>query len=324
MLAWLPSSVVSCGSRVFLGAAQDRLSILSYHRVLTSSDYLRPGVPTEVEFEWQMALISKYFNPMPLLEARQRLEKGTLPENAICVTFDDGYKDNLEIAAPILKKYSIPATFFIATGFQDGSIMWNDWIIESVRSCTAASITIEDLNLIALPLLSEAEKLSATDKIIMAIKYMPPDLRAKYVDIVKSYGNSSWLNKLKLMLSRDEVLQLHRMGFSIGGHTENHPILKSLDSVSAKKEIETGRDKLSQLLDEKIELFAYPNGKLDVDYSALDVELVEKAGFSLAVTTHKGVSTKNSDFFQLPRFTPWDHQPIKFLIRLLLNLRETG
>lgn len=324
MLAWLPSSVVSCGSRVFLGTAQDRLSILSYHRVLTSSDYLRPGVPTVSEFEWQMALISKYFNPMPLLEARQRLEKGTLPENAICVTFDDGYKDNLEIAAPILKKYSIPATFFIATGFQDGSIMWNDWIIESVRSSTAASITIEDLNLIALPLLSEAEKLSATDKIIMAIKYMPPDLRAKYVDIVKSYGNSSWLNKLKLMLSRDEVLQLHRMGFSIGGHTENHPILKSLDSVSAKKEIETGRDKLSQLLGEKIELFAYPNGKLGVDYSGLDVELVEQAGFSLAVTTHKGVSTKNSDFFQLPRFTPWDHQPIKFLIRLLLNLRETG
>jgi len=324
MLDWLHPSIVKYASRVFLGVGRGRLSILSYHSVLVNSDYLRPGVPSAREFEWQMALISKYFSPLSLLEAGRRLKDGSLPENAICVTFDDGYRDNLEVAAPILQKRSIPATFFIATAFQNGAIMWNDWIIESIRSCTASSITVDSLGLIELPLTSDVEKLSATHRLIMAIKYKAPVLRQRYVEIVKNYGDPGWFEKLKLMLSSDEILQLHRMGFCIGGHTDNHPILKCLDGESAKMEIEVGRDKLSELLGEEVEVFAYPNGKFEVDYSELHVELVEKAGFSLAVTTHKGVSTRDSDIFQLPRFTPWDIQPIKFLIRLLLNLRDVG
>jgi len=68
-----------------------------------------------------------------LSDAITRLRRGTLPSCAVSITFDDGYADNAENALPLLQKYAITATFFIASGFIDGGRMWNDTVIESVR-----------------------------------------------------------------------------------------------------------------------------------------------------------------------------------------------
>ena len=116
-------------------AGKQRLSILIYHRVLQSPDPLRPGEPIVDEFRQRMNLLRRYFNPLPLVEAIDRLQAGELPERAVCVTFDDGYADNESVALPILKKSGIPATVFVATGFLNGGQMWNDTVIESIRTC---------------------------------------------------------------------------------------------------------------------------------------------------------------------------------------------
>lgn len=94
-----------------------RALIICYHCVKDEANScLRPT--TVADFESQMRYLSEEYNPISLETAAQHIQDGTsLPSRAIVVTFDDGYRDNYENAYPIVKKYNIPATVFLTTGF---------------------------------------------------------------------------------------------------------------------------------------------------------------------------------------------------------------
>jgi peptidoglycan/xylan/chitin deacetylase (PgdA/CDA1 family) len=127
----------------------------------------------------------------------------------------------------------------------------------------------------------------------------------------------------RLMMDDDQVRQLHRAGMGIGGHTLNHPILARLPAEEARAEIAAGKASLEHMIGAPVTLFAYPNGKPGTDYQAEHVEIVRELGFEAAVSTAWGAS-RTPDFFQLPRFTPWDRQRRKFLLRLMRNLTTTA
>jgi len=101
-----------------------RLSILIYHRMLAAPD---PILHDEIDadtFKQHATLLRSEFNALPLGEACTRLAHGSLPARAACITFDDGYADNEQIALPILKRLGLPATFFVSTGFSNDGIMF--------------------------------------------------------------------------------------------------------------------------------------------------------------------------------------------------------
>jgi hypothetical protein len=83
------------------------LSILIYHRVLREADPLFPGEVTSADFAMQLALLRSCFNVIPLLDAVRHAKAGTLPPRAACITFDDGYADNAEVALPLLQQYGL-------------------------------------------------------------------------------------------------------------------------------------------------------------------------------------------------------------------------
>src|SRR6266498_549109 len=112
-----------------------RLPVLILHRVNALHDPLFPAEPDAADFERKMRWIANWFNVLPCEEAIERLATGDLPERALCITFDDGYADNVTVALPILKRLGLHATFFIATGYLDGGSMFNDRIIHAVRTC---------------------------------------------------------------------------------------------------------------------------------------------------------------------------------------------
>ena len=122
----------ACASRL-----SSRLVILTYHRVVAERDEMLPDEPTSEEFDRQMQVLSASFNVVDLGEAVSMLENRELPGGSVAVTFDDGYRNNFEQAMPILQKYGLPATFFVATGFLEDGCMWNDKIIEAIRACTS-------------------------------------------------------------------------------------------------------------------------------------------------------------------------------------------
>ena len=126
------------------------------------------------------------------------------------------------------------------------------------------------------------------------------------------------------MMSKAQVKKLFDAGMTIGAHTHNHPILTQLSDLSAQEEIDKGRKLLEDWSGEKVDLFAYPNGKRGVDYDDRHVEIVKRLGFSASVSTDWGYSTAATDLFQLYRFTPWDRKPFMFAARLLKNLASNN
>ena len=77
----------------------------------------------------------------------------------------------------------------------------------------------------------------------------------------------------------------------------------------------------------RIDLFAYPNGKVEQDYRLEHAALARQAGFKAAFTTMRGVAQAGADLYQIPRFTPWDKSPSRFAVRLAANAvsgRERG
>lgn len=291
---------------------QGRLNILLYHRVLDEPDPLSPYELHIQRFDNQMKWVNRFFNVLDLAEAIDKLQSNRLPPRALCITFDDGYRDNHKNALPILEKYGLTATFFIATGFLNNGIMWNDLVIESLRKTKLEKIDLNDFGLACFDI--QDNKVECLKNIINELKYLSFDERTQVVtEIPRILGVSRPDN---LMMTEDEVKLLHHRGMGIGGHTVNHPILSKVDAQQACKELEDGKKALEQLISGEISLFAYPNGKPEQDYQQEHVDMVKQAGFSAAVSTAWGVATKMSDVYQLPRFTPWDHSITKYLVRL--------
>src|SRR5690349_3586681 len=296
-----------------------RLTVLIYHRVLRAKDPLLPFEPDAREFDQRMRWIRNWFNVLPVPDAVQRLRQRSLPSRALCVTFDDGYADNLDIALPILRRHGVSATFFIATGFLDGGRMFNDTVIEAVRRTPADVLNLQDIDLGKHSLTSLGDRRNAINAILPKLKRLEPAEREARVNAIAKRSGVHLPNDL--MSTSERLRDLSRHGGIIGAHTQNHAILSAVDSVTAKREIETGRADLERIIENPIDLFAYPNGKPADDYCVEHVQLVNRAGFDAAFSTAAGAADADGDFLQLPRFTPWDATPARFALRLARNLR---
>ena len=198
--------------------------------------------------------------------------------------------------------------------------MWNDGIIESVSNTgkTCLDLTILDYEKYSLATIEQ--KKICIDDLLNKIKYIKPEKR---IDLAKRILDvADVAEPTHLMMTSDQVKKMHEAGMEIGGHTVNHPILTSVDKATARREINENKEYLESLIGEPLCSFAYPNGKPGKDYGPEHVALVKEAGYECAVSTSWGRVNKNSDPFQLPRFPPWDRNPWKFMLRLLIQPRE--
>ncbi len=303
------------------GGSRGRLSVLIFHRVLPESDVLFPQEMHARRFDSLCGWLAAWFNVLPLDQAALHLKAGTLPARAACLTFDDGYADNYNVALPILQRHGLCATFFIATGFLDGGRMWNDSIIESIRACQRPVLDLSGLGLGRHTLASVHERQAAIAALIAQIKYRPAAQRVAMTQQIALLAHVELPNDL--MMTSNEVLAMHRAGMKIGAHTVSHPILAQLADDEVRHEIQAGKQFLEQLLDERVSLFAYPNGKPGADYTRRSVDLVRSLGFDAAVSTQWGASSAGDDPYQIRRFTPWDTTRLRFGARMLKNLRHS-
>jgi peptidoglycan/xylan/chitin deacetylase (PgdA/CDA1 family) len=304
--------------------AKARLSILIFHRVLPAPDPIFPGEVDAARFDTLCRWIGNWHNVLPLDAAIAHLRAGTLPERACAITFDDGYADNHDVALPILQRHGLTATFFIATGFLDGGRMWNDTVIESVRR---SPLQVLDLSALlgpgfeALSIVGADEKRAAIEAIIGRIKYLPVAERAGLVGQMARKAQAVLPDDL--MMTSAQVQAMRRAGMQIGAHTVSHPILARLSMQEAREEMAQSKRFLESLLNERIGLFAYPNGKPETDYSRESVAIARELGFDAAVSTQWGAARGGTDLFQIPRFTPWDQGKPRFAARLAGNLWRT-
>ncbi|MBS3936797.1 MAG: polysaccharide deacetylase family protein [Sulfuritalea sp.] len=296
------------------------LTTLIFHRVLPAVDPLRPGEPDPARFERLMSFLAENFAVLPLPEAVERLARGALPRRACCITFDDGYADNLTVALPILEKYRLPATVFVATGYLDGGRMFNDAVIDAIARTRGNALDLRELDLGVHPLGTVEAKLAAISALLDRIKFSPPALRDEQVSAIVAATACGPL-AADIMLTTAQLKELAGRGVEIGGHTVSHAILTALDDGEAFAEITQGKRRLEAIIGRPVSSFAYPNGKPGRDYAPRHVPMAQAAGFARAVSTAHGVGTAGCDIFQLPRFTPWGRAPLAWATRLQRNAR---
>lgn len=316
-------TIVAAAARAALTAAsRDRLSVLIYHRVPQRPDALLPGEPGAAEFESTMQWVKSVFNVIPLADGVAGLRTSKLPARALAITFDDGYANNAKVAAPILRRLGLPATFFIATGFLDGGRMFNDTVIEAVRGFRGDLLDLDAVGLGTHAMDALDERRTAIDAILAGIKYRPEGERVELAERVAEIARVK--PPVDLMMTSDEAAELARDGFELGGHTVSHPILAQVDAATARDEIVRGRARVEELCGRRTRLFAYPNGKPRRDYVAASSELVKELGFDGAVSTSRGAARVGSDPYEVPRFTPWQRTPLRFCAQLLDNMTRAA
>lgn len=290
------------------------LTVLLYHRVLPRADPLRPGEPSAERFEMQLSWLKARFNVISLAEALHGLRCRALPARPLVITFDDGYADNCDLALPILKRLGVKATFFVATGYLDGGVMFNDVVIEAVRQARGEALDLSALGLGTHRVDSEAARRDAIGDLLQRIKYAATAQRAELAQAIAHTAEARV--PTNLMMTSEQVAALVAQGMEVGAHTVLHPILKEVDIEVARAEIETGRKRLEQITGAPVRVFAYPNGRPGRDYAMEHVRLVRDLGFDAAVSTAWGTATPGADFYQIPRVAPWDPLLWRFGLRL--------
>lgn len=294
---------------------EGRLCIVNYHRILPEPDPLLESEPTVDTFRWQMNLLARCFNVLPLHDAIQMLSTGRMPPRAVAITFDDGYRSTHDLALPILRDYRLPATVFVTTGQMEKRSMWNDVILEAARRLPNGELELQDIGYGSYPLHTTADRHRTSLALIERSKYVAPAERAQLLRKLESLAGGTL--ERELMLTGEMLHTLDRNGVEIGGHTISHPILTRIDDAAARAEIVGNKQQLEAIIGKPLRLFAYPNGKRDVDFDTRHTQMVREAGYVAAFTTAVGPATRHSDRYEIPRCRPWDTNPAMFAARLL-------
>jgi peptidoglycan/xylan/chitin deacetylase (PgdA/CDA1 family) len=288
--------------------------VLTYHRVNDEADPYFPSVPTSV-FEQQMAYVARAYPVLTIEDACERARRSALPPGALSITFDDGYRDTLTHAAPVLARYGLPATVFVTTGFIGGAeVPWFDRLALAFRDTRAGAITTAWGETYRLS--TRRERLDALSRSIVYFKRLPDDhMRREADSLLDTLGVTDQRCFKNLMLTWDDVQAIAGLGFSIGAHTVNHPILSRVSAERAWTEIIGSKTMIHAAYGRTPTAFAYPNG-YDGDYTETVKHMVREAGFSCAVTSRFGVNTTRTPAFELWRGGPWEQHLPTFALKL--------
>lgn len=302
-LSW--SGVKRAAERMRPGA----LAILSYHRVLPLADIAGLPFPEMAIardlFEAQIAHLARHYRLLDLAAATRLLRDGELPKRAIAVTFDDGYRDGYDYAFPILKKYGVPATFFVVTGTLDGQVkLWWEVVAEQVRLVSRRRETLHELSRMPAPLGVHFTDLADTvaparlaRRIVDELNGLPRQARYQALQDLATVAGDTATTPADLLLGWHEVRELHASGMRIGTHTASHAFLDEISDDEAEQEVGGSVARLREELGAAVCLLAYPRGRTRRGLEPL----LRRAGIEAAVTTVLGLNGPGSDPFALRR-----------------------
>ena len=303
--------------------AAGHLPIFSFHKVPAELDPLYPQDLDLATYSKTVEFIVERFRIIPLPEAIDAARRNVrLPDRAACITFDDGYPGWLERVVPVLEAHSAHATFYITTGQLSGTPMWHERIHQCVAAYSGAQLFLPGLGLPPLAMTSLQEKKQALILLETHLKYQP--LAVRDVMLRELEAMAGVRPQTLPVMTADEVRAIHNRGFTIGGHSVNHPILTQCDEKAAFFEISACKEQLEAVTGAAVEHFAYPNGRPYKDYDLSHVDMLRRCGYKSAVSTAAGVNDIAGSMYQIPRFTPWGPKPLKMVVQMVRNLRSTA
>lgn len=300
----------------------EKAFILMYHRVLPATgqlpEYVQPGMfVTTATFEKQISYLRDRFEILFLDEMSAKVKKGE-PLGGQCVlTFDDGWLDNYSEAFPLLKKYGVPATIFLATGFVGtNKTFWPEEITSCLAGVDVASLGRDETPSSMLRFAGELDALKQANRetfyeqAIEMMKKKTPDEREEILAFLRTAFSSKVHERQ--MMNWEEAREMSESGLvRFGAHTVNHELLDQLPLPSVRNEVSISRCEIEQRLRQKVCAFAYPNG----NHSRNVRQILEEEGFHTAVTTRKGFLEHGCSGLDFPRIAL--HEDVSATVPLL-------
>ena len=289
---------------------KNNIKILLYHGVRKSKsngiqNYANKHLHIN-EFSKQIKFIKNNCNIISMDEVKFLIKKN-LNKSYVAITFDDGFKNNYDLAAEILDFYKVPSTFYISTAYVEKKKMfWVDILEDIFNNKIKNNIDVLLDKKLILDTSSKSRKINALNIVKNYCKnnYYRDKKRVldyfvkKYdfndkVSINNSYNYHSmnWNNIIELDKNKY---------FIIGGHSHHHEILSNLPDRLMKKEIKQCLDLLSAKLKKKIRHFSYPEG-LSQHFNNNVIKFLKKKGIIICPTAINGVNFKNENLFKLKR-----------------------
>lgn len=265
--------------------------VLNYHNFSKYNNFrIRRGPILESgyadSFEKQIRFLKKYFS----FSSPDEFFGSDAPKGInILLTFDDGYKDNFEIAFPVLKRHNIPAIFFITTGYTGtGEYLIHD----KIRYLVPAKLLPE--RYIILPVEINKGKRNYSDEDIKLIN--------------KRFNSANVTTRI--MMNKKEIAELYNNGFIIGNHSHTHARLSFLPAEEQEKEILQSNDMIEEITGKRVRYFAYPNGLANSE----TYDILKKAGIEYGFKMTGGENFINSSRYDLNRIGMNASDSVSFLL----------
>jgi peptidoglycan/xylan/chitin deacetylase (PgdA/CDA1 family) len=303
--------------------------ILVYHRVAEASvDPWALGV-SPAHFAQQLQVLTTIANPISLRDLIAAKSDRELPPRPVCITFDDGYADNLHAAKPALEAFRVPGTVFITPGYL--GIPENLWWDELAKLILDPATRQEELSLSV----NDYHYAYAFGQLAGEPGGPDPYTRWRAWEEAPGPRQSAYLAVYALLVKlsdaeRERALEQLRRGVGaydrrqhrclteaelrelasgdlveIGAHTLTHPVLSALTPDQQQHEIGGSKQQLEAMTGKPITSFAYPYGK-KFHYTQQTIRTVRENGFACACSNFGGLVTRSSDRYTLPRFQPMD------------------
>lgn len=287
--------------------------VIVYHRVVADNLAgdaqfgIEKGISASV-FEQQMRFMLRHFTPVKASLVQQCNPK----EIQFAVTLDDGYEDNYLVAAPILKKLGIPATFFVVSEFVGTDrLFWWEQVADLMRRSDVTELDmqavipdlmpIEGQNSI-LPIHTHNEREHAYEQLCAHIR---KDLHVnipRHMQRVADYFNVSIRAQGRDygLMNWQQLKELASQGFEIGGHTATHSNVVGADETLLQQELIESVQLIETKLETPVESFAYPYGLFEAS-SKLVSDLLARTNCKAAFTGVQGVVSAGLPANELPR-----------------------
>jgi peptidoglycan/xylan/chitin deacetylase (PgdA/CDA1 family) len=251
------------------------------------------------------SLKAQDYDIVPMDETPERLARGAHGKKRFAaLTFDDGGRDNLLHAAPVLVRHGAPFTIYVTTGFASGLVApW--WHVIERATLAAASLAVEtDAGIRILDTSNKRKKMKAAE-ILHHILWRAPEQRRtqETIAIARQAGLDLRALAQEMFMDWNELREIAALpGCTIGAHTTSHPKLAQLDETAARREISEGRDIIRDRLGIEVDHFSYPYGGAGI-CDEREFAMIGAEGFATAVTTRKNVlrPTDVNGLTNLPR-----------------------
>ncbi|MGH9467133.1 MAG: polysaccharide deacetylase family protein [Terriglobales bacterium] len=274
------------------------------HRVLedTREAYDPEMAVSDENFERFLAWVSRHYRVVRLQDLQQELRGWRCGSPPLCVlTFDDGWSDNFTCAFPMLQRYNLTATVFLAVNFiGTGRRLWQERLWRHLQRAGKTSSAAESLRATG-EAFAWCPPLGAADLNLSRLRPLlltrPSPEAEAFVDRFGRIvgGEPEWAGPA--FLSWDQVQRMRECGIDFGSHTMQHTLLSRAPTAVAEAEVCDSRRAIEERLGAPVCSFSYPWGARGPASRAQ----VESAGYAFAVTASPGLARSDSDALQLPR-----------------------